>query len=260
MVELGNSIKKLIRRSGFQVARFNSQSERFRMLVGDQNSLETVEEQIRCDALLRDFFRYLLANWNTRNSSRLLTDRVAHYFLGDNKFFVEVGAWDPIHHSDTYWLEKFQGWNGIQVEPNPVYVSRLREERASIVIAAAVAPLAAQDKQHYLHGRDDQAFISTKKSDCQIDVVNLREILSQSSEHVHALFIDIEGHEVPVLQEITSSESNIPFVSIETIWNHREIVTIMDSLGYQEIWRFLSGFNSWFLKREILQEKTVQIL
>lgn len=44
--------------------------------------------------------------------------------LGITKgFFVDVGAWDGRHLSNTYW-SVLKGWDGLEIEGNEVYVQR----------------------------------------------------------------------------------------------------------------------------------------
>lgn len=71
-----------------------------------------------------------------------------------------------------------------------------------------------------------------------------------------ALFLDIEGHEVPVLKELGRGDPLMSFACIETIWHHGEIVEVMGNLGYQEVWRFLSGYNSWFVRDSMLTDRS----
>jgi len=205
--------------------------------------------------MLRDFLRYLIEFPVPNNSSRLLTDRVAHYFLGDNCYFIEIGAWEPVIHSDTYWLESDHGWEGIQVEPNPMYASKLRERRSTTVIEAAITPALEVSQPHFLHGSTDSAFVSTVKSNCEVKVVDLPSLIRNTGRGIDALFMDIEGFELPVLTELLDTDAIMPFACVETIWNHAEIVDLMKALGYEEIWRFMSGYNSWFVKVNLLNEK-----
>jgi FkbM family methyltransferase len=58
----------------------------------------------------------------------------------DGGFFVEAGANDGYTQSNTYWFERFRGWNGILVEPMALYVGECREGRSATVVRAALVP------------------------------------------------------------------------------------------------------------------------
>lgn len=61
-------------------------------------------------------------------------------------FFVEVGAYDGVVLSNTFFLESI-GWRGLLVEPNPEKAARCRENRplAKVFECAAVAPGAGAE-------------------------------------------------------------------------------------------------------------------
>jgi len=68
---------------------------------------------------LRDF---VLKNIDS-STSQLQQDIVARYVAisnnrYDKQFFVEIGAGDGYHFSNTFILEKYFGWSGLLVEPS----------------------------------------------------------------------------------------------------------------------------------------------
>src|SRR5262245_14404706 len=72
---------------------------------------------------------------------------VAQYFssapLG---YFVEVGANDPVQHSQTWHLEQL-GWTGILIEPQPALAQLLREKRKAKVYECACSSPANSGKK-----------------------------------------------------------------------------------------------------------------
>ncbi len=51
-----------------------------------------------------------------------------------NGFFLDSGAGDPTHASNTHALETVYDWNGICVEPNPYYYEQLRQKRKCVSV------------------------------------------------------------------------------------------------------------------------------
>ena len=43
------------------------------------------------------------------------------YIDFNSGFFIELGGYDGFFHSPTYYLEKFKNWQGILVEPHPIF-------------------------------------------------------------------------------------------------------------------------------------------
>ena len=71
--------------------------------------------------------------WNSRLSfSQFGEDLVLESLFelrGINKgFYVEVGAFDPLLLSNTYFFYK-KGWRGICIEPNPISIEKMKSRR-----------------------------------------------------------------------------------------------------------------------------------
>jgi FkbM family methyltransferase len=45
-----------------------------------------------------------------------------------NGFFVDIGAFDPVHYSNTFLFYQ-KGWRGINIEPNPEHFNRFTKKR-----------------------------------------------------------------------------------------------------------------------------------
>lgn len=52
-----------------------------------------------------------------------------HKYLPSQGFFIEAGALDGFFESNTYYLERFQSWTGILIEPLPDMHARLKVNR-----------------------------------------------------------------------------------------------------------------------------------
>ena len=61
---------------------------------------------------------------------------VAHLFDGKSGFFIDLAANDAVALSNTLMLERDYGWEGICIEANPNYWSRLARRRCTVVGAA----------------------------------------------------------------------------------------------------------------------------
>src|SRR6478752_5159380 len=52
--------------------------------------------------------------------------------------FAEIGAFDGVLHSNSYYLETEHDWKGVAVEPNPKLFAKLRRNRTAICLEKAV--------------------------------------------------------------------------------------------------------------------------
>jgi hypothetical protein len=53
-------------------------------------------------------------------------------------YFVDLAANDAVSLSNTYSLERYWGWKGVCIEPNPIYWHNLSAYRSCTKIAAVV--------------------------------------------------------------------------------------------------------------------------
>jgi FkbM family methyltransferase len=56
-----------------------------------------------------------------------------------NGVFIDVGAYDGITFSNSYFFEKANNWTGICFEPNPIIFQKLAESRNCLLINGGVS-------------------------------------------------------------------------------------------------------------------------
>ena len=59
--------------------------------------------------------------------------------LAKSGFFVDLGCADGITINNTYFLERYLGWNGILFEPNPAYKNNIQKFRKAKLITDCVS-------------------------------------------------------------------------------------------------------------------------
>jgi FkbM family methyltransferase len=138
-------------------------------------------------------------------------------------FFVEAGAHDGFSQSNTYFLERFRGWNGLLVEPVPeLYRAAVKERPASRVVnCALVAPDQAGRPVRIHHAglmsivagargdvAADRAYLAAAGAlpfavdqyDVEVPGRTLSELLDElGSPAVDLLSLDLEGYELEAL-------------------------------------------------------------
>ena len=63
-----------------------------------------------------------------------------HCMLQTGGFFVECGAYDGHHASNSLYLEMYQGWTGLLIEPDPrFFLSLLTLNRKAYAINACLS-------------------------------------------------------------------------------------------------------------------------
>ncbi len=130
-------------------------------------------------------------------------------------FFVEIGGYDGIKHSNTLYLEKALDWRGLLVEADPdlfVKMARNRpgcqhDNRAAYCVTDHSARFSRGDQWGGVYNFLPQAWkdeaIDRKTPECWVNTATLNTLLSQHNcpMIIDYLSLDIEGAELSVLTE-----------------------------------------------------------
>jgi FkbM family methyltransferase len=182
--------------------------------------------------------------------------RLKEEFFGHSAsgYFVEVGANDPEHWSQSFHLETM-GWRGIVVEPQPELAETLRQRRKAKVFAMACsAPEnSGTRKTLYLAGGhssfDPRLKVATVRPAGAIEVPlkTLDEILIEAGAPIPIDFIaiDVEGHEIEVLRGLDLARWRPRLLLIEDLVLDTRLHRFMRSRRYKWIRR--TDVNSWYV-------------
>lgn len=177
-----------------------------------------------------------------------------------NGYFVEVGATDGVTISNTYLLEKDYDWNGIVVEPNPIYHNDLMRNRNCEICTMAVYTEhnKASPEIEFLatdvpdiatikgYGEDDE-FADTRKKESKVikvKTISLYDLLFsyKAPEEIDYLSIDTEGSEYDILKAFFDSNENVPVYKINLITvehnstpNREKIHQLLNVNGYERV-------------------------
>ena len=166
-------------------------------------TLEAVSNSLRLPALM---------------PSQYGEDVLAYEFFGRKRegFFVEIGAFDGVALSNTYFLEAL-GWSGILVEPNPEHYDAIISRRPfSKVVHAACGRGADQVRFSVAKGNGGVSVLSYMGEnraqaariareggiieETLVPCLSLDEIMRGEDRQIDLLSIDVEGAEIQVLE------------------------------------------------------------
>jgi len=177
-------------------------------------------------------------------------------------FFIEIGANDGFTFSNTVYLEEHFGWKGILIEPNDKYLISLGKREKSIVINKAISskPGKAEFIDAGLYGGlksvlDETHNIYTKNAQCiSVDCMALQDILDSASapDQIDFISIDVEGGEVPIAEQMVSSNRRFRCGCIEynnRIEDYKQIVALLKSADYEVVWDAQTEQDLFFVDR-----------
>lgn len=169
-------------------------------------------------------------------------------------FFVEVGANEPRHGSQTWQFEQ-AGWNGVLVEPQPELAKRLRAaRRARIVAAACSSPVNAGSKvtlflsgPHSSLKRDLAVTGVVPQGTIEVPARTLDDILVEAGAPapIDFISIDVEGHEVDVLSGFDIARWRPRLILVEDHVSSLATHRFLTRAGYRLTRR--TGLNGWYV-------------
>lgn len=137
-------------------------------------------------------------------------------------YFVEIGAGDGIHISNTYILEKKYRWNGLCIECNPFSFERLKENRQCKLSNVPIThdSRIIQFNAIEVYGYHNNLFSSINEVPEQYkDHVVKIELQSETltsclkrmcaPHFIHYLSLDIEGFEYEVLKQFFDYKNSV---------------------------------------------------
>jgi len=210
-----------------------------------------------------EFLRSMRAKLRDRRRRRRRKRRPAAYDLDrklepylsfDGGFFLEAGANDGYHQSNTFQLEKHRGWTGILVEGIPSLYERCRVERPAsrVYHCALVAPedcgsvvtmhhanlmsvvegsmrTSAAQADYLARGRKEQRHTEADAYSVEVPARTLNSILEEQSEPVSIDFmsLDVEGSEVAALRGLDLDRFAPKLILVEGKFFFEEIDAIL---------------------------------
>ena len=177
----------------------------------------------------------------------------------DGGFFVEAGANDGVNFSNTYYLERARGWNGLLVEGIPdLYAACVRHRPGSHVAnCALVAPendgstvtmqysnlqSIVEGALPYAHVEAGLASQNERTYEVTVPGRTLTSVLDDvAPSRFDLLVLDVEGYEDQVLRGLDLDRYTPSFALIEVLDDERRLA-VEGVLGerYAEVDRLTS--------------------
>jgi FkbM family methyltransferase len=167
-----------------------------------------------------------------------------------NGFYVDVGAFDPVRSSNTYFFY-LNGWRGINIEARPgsrQLFDRVRPRDINVEIGVAIEP--GQMTYHFI-GEDSPmnsfsreflehiGMLGAITHEITVPVVPLADLLGRhlpDGQHIDFMNVDVEGCDLQVLRSNDWHTYRPRFVVVEDKDTDPEksgIVHFMRSRGYE---------------------------
>ncbi|KAF2368423.1 Methyltransferase FkbM [Trinorchestia longiramus] len=168
-----------------------------------------------------------------------------------NGVFVECGGYDGEFLSNTVFLERFRGWTGLLIEPEPANFKQLRSKNRKAIISNSCLSVKSHPSEFILKQETyvseifDPININWSKLLRNFQNIDYQQVqcfplysflLATNLTSVDYFSLDVEGQELNVLKTVPWSRVDIKVVSVE----YRHVVEGKDAVtaylaeqGYQ---------------------------
>lgn len=176
-----------------------------------------------------------------------------------NGVYVDIGAYDGISFSNTYFFDKELGWKGICIEPNPDVFKELFENRPNaICLPLCISNYNGQayflkvhpphemlsgivnefDPRQLARIDHDMQGISQHTTVMPVEVRKISDILIEHGLYeIDLLTIDVEGAEKTILSDIDFKKFNIRYIVVENNFHESGIAEYLLQQGYRIVKR-----------------------
>jgi FkbM family methyltransferase len=223
--------------------------------------------------MFNDFQKFLDVTAESQYSQNR-QDLFALFINGDKPgYFVEFGACDGIHLSNTFLLEKEHGWTGILSEPAPSYYNELVKNRSSHLENLCVANESGKtmdflevdiENDKGLSGLTEFVFqdhhSETRKNNSQtysVETISLKDMLDkyEAPESIDFLSIDTEGSEYLILKSYDFSR-HFKAIAVEhnNTPNREKIYDLLSLKGYDRVLLEFSAWDDWYIKKDLIEK------
>lgn len=183
-------------------------------------------------------------------------DRLVHSIFFNNKedgFFLDIGAYDGISFSNTYFFEINLNWKGICIEPIPEVFKRLVKNRNCIHINAcidnkngALKFTRVKGYSEMLSGISDRLGqkhleriekslkqFGGEMEELEIKAITVKNIIDEYNvDRVDLLKVDTEGNEWPIIQSFPFEKLKPKVILVENNNDNVIIKNFLIQKGY----------------------------
>lgn len=190
-----------------------------------------------------------------------------------NGYFIDLAANDAVKISNTYALETIYDWNGLCIEPNPMYWAGLSYRKCHVVGAVIGASNMQEIQFKYPNRSGPKGGIVGKEFDNKQAskfgedrpryTVTLRDVFERfgTPKLIDYLSLDVEGAEEFIMQSFPFGEYRFTILTVERPSD--TLKTLLESNGYMflKLLKRNSGETIWVHRSELdsLDQRALEI-
>lgn len=170
--------------------------------------------------------------------------------------FLDIGAFDGLTLSNTWYLEKQLGWSGVAIEPAPKAYARCKDNRDCTVLNGCITNSAGRvtfleiegpaamlsgivsvyTSKHIQRIKQEIEEYGGAMKEISVPCFTVNEVLHANGfDHADYLSIDTEGGELDILKSINFEAMRAKIVTVENNYSDLRLQSYMRQVGYKLI-------------------------
>ena len=183
-------------------------------------------------------------------------------FFKDRKqgVFVDIGAYDGISFSNTFFFEKELSWTGICVEPIPEVFEELKKNRTCTCIQGCISEkeeegvpflhvnpsglsqmlsgmVSKYDPRLRAYIEEETRSLERPYQEIKVRTFNINSLLKNKIKHVNFLSLDTEGGELDILKSWNFEKYTVDVITVENNYSNPDINAFLQSQNYEYVTR-----------------------
>ncbi len=185
-------------------------------------------------------------------------------------YFVEFGATNGIHFSNSWLLENEFKWQGILAEPGRSWQKLLHKNRECKISNKCVwkesneqlifneAVDGGFSTIDSLSQSDDHYEVRMGGTKYEVETISLNDLLTSfnAPKVIDYLSIDTEGSEYDILSTFDFQKWYVSIITVEHNFTERreKIKSLLEANGYTRVLEQLSQFDDWYVKSDMVDD------
>lgn len=215
--------------------------------------------------------RFRVAQWSQEDIfDKLWSTSNNEYKKG---IFIEIGAWDGVEISNTYYLEKVHDWSGILVEPieqkaiesshnrwTPVFNGCIWNRQGEVIFRHikdySEMLSGIEEEYHPIHRERVNNEIKQFNQKVEYNKIKCETINSLMSlyniKHADLLSLDGQSAELEILKAYNVKQNPIKAILLDTNgYNKEELAHWFNSNGYELYWNSNKNDEYLYINKDI---------
>lgn len=255
---------------GFHPSSYDNGWHDISVYFGDRNSINEEggsQSQLGQD----DIVSNLMSLYQRNSSSKTKKDTVRRTtdVPDDQMYFVDLAANDAVSLSNTFKLEQ-KGWDGLCIEPNPVYWYRLSHRKCAVAgafvggktdmqqvdVSLSNKALGGIVGDHYDNKEDDD-----KDDEVEYEkryTVSIKSLFQKFNvpQRIDYFSLDVEGAETLIMEDFPFDDYTVHFMTVER--PKLELQKLLKDHDYHFVLQLVSWGETLWVHGDILKEMSLK--